>query len=116
MEVFILTEMVVKAPIRTEILDLKKAQAETAQAFSERLVKVEGVVEKQESRNQGILYAVIIGCLFIVVTVAVEVIISNKSEATKYDQIFDSLIEMQKDNDDIQYEIELLRAKNPYLK
>ena len=105
-----------KSPTRSEILDTVQAQSESLQEMSERLVRTEKLVEKQESRNQNALYAVIIGFFFIVVSVAVEVIISTKHEDAVYAGVYNAIISMEDRVLSAQHQIDLLRAKNPYLK
>ena len=116
-----------KNPTKTEILGTVQAQAETLKELSERLVKIEGQTEKQESRNQNIIYAVLFALAFIVVTVSVEVVLSNKSDNSVANDFSEKLFNMQENtnnkiNDlqnninDIRSEFLLLKAKNPYLK
>lgn len=115
-----------KNPTKTEILGIVQAQLDSAKEISERLVRVEKSVDKQESKNDNIIYAVLIGLVFIVVTVAAEVILSNyhyDSIATKFSE---KVMEIQNSNSekngiinseiqDLNHKFELLRVKNPYL-
>ena len=116
-----------KNPTKTEILGTVQAQAETLKELSERLVKIEGQTEKQESRNQNIIYAVLFALAFIVVTVSVEVILSSKSDNSVANDFSERLFNIQENTNNkmnglqgtingIQSEILLLRAKNSYLK
>ncbi len=112
-----------KAPTKTEILGLVQAQSETTQDISERLVRIEKLVDKQESRNdkqesrnQGALYAVILGFFFIVVAVAVEIIISNRQDNSVYNGINSEITETQNRVSDIQNQMDVLKAKNSYLR
>lgn len=111
----------------SKILSLVQAQSQTSEALSERLVKMEGLVEKQESRNQNLLYAVLFALVFIVITVAVEVILStgreDRSMATFYAEIQDvkdEQVSRNRDVDDniflLQNQFDILKARNPYLK
>ena len=116
-----------KNPTKTEILGTVQAQAETLKELSERLVKIEGQTEKQESRNQNIIYAVLFALAFIVVTVSAEVILSNKSDNSVASDFSEKIFNVQENTNNkintmqsvisnIQSEILLLKAKNPYLK
>lgn len=115
--------MVDKAPTKTEILGLVQAQAETSQDISERLVRIEKLVDKQESRNdkqesrnQGALYAVIIGFFLVVVAVAVEVTISTKHEDSVYGQIYSDILDLGNKISDLRGQFDLLKARNSYLR
>lgn len=115
--------MTEKLPTRTEILDLVQAQAETAQNLSERLVEIERLVEKQESRNdkqesrnQNGFYAVIFAFLIIVITVAVQVLLSTKHDDSVYGGIYNKVIDVQTNESNLQDQFDVLKAKNPYLK
>jgi tetrahydromethanopterin S-methyltransferase subunit G len=119
-----------KAPTKTEILGVVEAQSDTLQELSERLVKMEKLSErlsnienlttKQETRNQNVLYIVLFGLVFIVVTVAVTVILTNKDNESISTMTANKIHDTENKNldkiTDIQNQINLLRAKNPYLK
>ncbi len=112
-----------KAPKDQKVLDLVVAQSQTTQDLSERVVKVEKIVERQEhnndrqeSKNQNAFYAVIFAFVLIVVTVAVEVILSTRHEDSVYGGLYDKLMEVDDKASNVQKQIDLLRAKNSYLK
>jgi len=48
--------------------------------------------------------------------VAVEVILSTKHDDSVYTGIYDKVIDVENKNSDLQEQIDLLKAKNPYLK
>lgn len=107
----------------SRILGLEQAQAQTSKDLSERLVKIEGLVERQEDRNQNLLYAVLIACVFIVITVAVEVVLSNRNDADYMHEFYGKTAAQKEITDrietsmtNLQHQIDLLRARNGYLK
>ncbi|PIQ68490.1 MAG: hypothetical protein COV91_03805 [Candidatus Taylorbacteria bacterium CG11_big_fil_rev_8_21_14_0_20_46_11] len=64
---------------KSEIVDLVEAQGSTIDDISQRLVNLEELINKQESRNKEILYAVLFAFLFVIGTVVVDVILFNAS-------------------------------------
>lgn len=105
-----------KAYTRSEFLGVVEAQNETLQELSERLVRTENLTEKQENRNQNTLYVVAIAAVFIVVTVAVEVLLSNRDTSWRDDRAFNQYAKSQAKAADLQEQINVLKARNPYLK
>ena len=51
--------MTENTPSKKEIVSLVEAQANSIDSISERLVKVESLVEKQDSKNQNIILGII---------------------------------------------------------
>lgn len=105
-----------KLPSKSEILSVVEAQSETLESLSERILKIENSTEKQESRNHTVTQVVLIGFIIIVVTVAVEVLISDRFGNSRIDQFNDKIQKIQIQNLETKNEIDLLRAKNAYLK
>lgn len=109
-----------KSPTKSEILGVVEAQSETIESISQRIVKIEGLIEKQDSKNQNVIVGVLIASVLIVVTVAIETLHSNNSDNKRFDKYME---DRNQDNinflnsfNELQKQIELLRAKNPYLK
>src|SRR3989344_3096774 len=100
-----------KPPTRSEFLDLKQAQAHTSEQFSERFTKIENLVEKQESKNQNIIYAVLIASVLILAATAAEVISSNKYEQSSYDGINDRIMNINEKLYELENKIELLKIR-----
>lgn len=105
-----------KLPSKSEILSVVGAQAETLENLSERILKIENSTEKQESRNHSITQVVLIGFVVIVVAVAVEVILSTKMDSSRIDQFNNKIDTVQNQVIEIKNGIDLLKAKNSYLK
>ena len=101
---------------KKDLVDLVQAQAKSIDSMSSRLVKVEILVEKQESRNQNIIIAVLIAFILIVGTVAVEVIISNKKDSQFYYQLEKDVYEQNLKVQDLSNALGNIKARNPYLK
>jgi hypothetical protein len=93
-------------PLKTsELVDMVDAQGETIYDVSLRLVKLEELIEKQESRNRGILYAVLFAFIFIVGTVAVDVILFNASDKNEVH----SHLELEKNVQEQNFKIKSLK-------
>ena len=116
-----------KIPSKREIVGVIEAQTETLQELSERLVKIEELTRAQESRNHNITQVVIIGFVIIVVTVAVEVILTNRFDGSMAEKFYNTLESHRNNSEEkinkledgvftIRKDLELLRAKNSYLK
>ena len=122
-----------KAPTKGEILDVVGAQAATLKDLSERLVKLESIPEKlttiessnsvQEGRNQQVLYVVLWGLVIIVVSVAITVIFANRNDKSESGRTIDILnsnsdkmMRLQEKIDETSHRIDILKARNPYLK
>ena len=109
--------MAQKGTSQTEkILTTLDARLESLEQLSERVVAMEKLSEKQESRNQGVLYAVLFGAVFILITVAVEVIISNKDDASNQASFYQSISEVKDQVNNNATDLKILKAKNSYLK
>lgn len=105
-----------KPPTRSEFLDLKQAQAQTSEQFSERFNEIVNLVEKQEFKNQNVTYLVLFAFVAIVVTVAIEVLVSNRYEQSSYQGINDRIMNINEKLYELENKIELLKIRNPYLK
>lgn len=103
-------------PSKKEIVGLVEAQATSIDDISKRLVKIEMLADKQDSRNKNIIITVVVAFIFIVGTVAVEVMLSNKND----NQFFMQLDNNSKDQDikinNMENELNNLKKLNPYLK
>jgi hypothetical protein len=112
-----------KVASESSILGLVQAQSKTSEDLSERLANLEELVDKQEGRNQNVVYAVLFALAFIVITVAVEVILSNRQDASSMSDFYNKVDEMRTENSaqnqniqQLNQQFELLHAKNSYLK
>ena len=103
-------------PSKKEIVGLVEAQAKSIDSISERLVKVESLVEKQDSKNQNIIIGVVVALIFLVGTVAVEVIMSNKQESQFYSGLQNNVYEQNLKVQDLNNQVENIKIRNPYLK
>jgi len=93
-------------PSKAEIFKLTQAQSDSIQELSERLVKIEKLAEKQESRNQGVIYAVLIASVLILVTVGVEVILSTNNNQVTTMNIVAEINSVRDQNVDIKNKFE----------
>lgn len=93
-------------PSKAEIFKLAQAQSDSIQELSERLVKIEKLAEKQETRNQGVIYAVLIASVLILVTVGVEVILSTNNDQTTTLNIMGKINSIENQNVDIKNKLE----------
>jgi hypothetical protein len=103
-------------PSKKEIVSLVEAQANSIDSISERLVKAENLINKQDSKNQNIILGVLIAFIFIVGTVAVEVIISNKKDSQFYSGLQKDIYEQNLKIQDLNNNFNNLKIRNPYLK
>jgi septal ring factor EnvC (AmiA/AmiB activator) len=103
-------------PTKKEIVSIVDAQAKSIDTISERLVKIENLVEKQDSKNQNVLYAVLIAFVLLVGSIAVEVIVSNKSDKQYYSSIEKDIREQISNTQELNNKLDNLKARNPYLK
>ncbi|MEI6553793.1 MAG: hypothetical protein WCO09_04435, partial [bacterium] len=97
--------------------------SETLDELSRRLVKIEQLADKQESRNVTIIIAVIIAALLIVVTIAVQISVSDKWDRERGDNLLEKVHEVKEKQVELdlrqlesQNEINSLKTKNPYLR
>ena len=103
-------------PSKKEIVGIVEAQTKSIDSISERLVKIERLVDKQDTRNRDIIYAVLIAFLLIVVSVAIEVLLSNRVDKKFYSDIEKNTYEQNLKVQELDNKIENIRARNSYLK
>jgi len=110
-------------PSKTEIFKIVQAQSETLDEVSKRLVKIEELTEKQESRNFNIIIAVLIAAVLIVATVAIQVFLSEKGDRERNDNLLEKVnetkegqIKIETEQSQIKDEVDNLITRNPYLK
>jgi hypothetical protein len=108
--------MVDVIPTKREIVSIVEAQKTTIQSFTERLVKLENLNEKQDSKNQNIIVGVLVALILIVATVAVEVILSNKKDAQFYSGLEKNIYEQNLKVQDLNNQISNIKTRNSYLK
>ena len=99
-------------PSKKEIVSLVEAQAKSIDSISERLVKVENLVEKQDTKNQNIIIGVVVALILIVGTVAIEVILSNKKDAQFYSELQKSVYDQNLKVQDLNNQIDNLKVRN----
>lgn len=103
-------------PSKKALVTLVEAQENTIKSISERLVKIEVLIERQDSKNQNIIYAVLIASVFILGTVAAEVILSNKSDKQFYTQLQRDVSDQGLKTQALSNQMDNLKIRNPYLK
>ena len=103
-------------PSKKELVGLVEAQATSIDSISERLVKIENLIEKQDSKNHNVLIGVLVAFIFIVGTVAVEVMISNKKDNQFYSGLQKDNYEQNLKMQDLSNKIDNIKVRNPYLK
>ncbi|MFH0845914.1 MAG: hypothetical protein V1851_00740 [Patescibacteria group bacterium] len=110
-------------PSKKEIVGLVEAQASSIEDVSNRLVKLERSIEKQDSKNNNIIIGVLVALVFIVATVAVEVILTNIKEFDFYSNLSEQNDVFIKEFNEQRFEIQRLdnninniKIRNPYLK
>ncbi|MDO8575330.1 MAG: hypothetical protein Q7R78_01345 [bacterium] len=115
--------MIEQIPSKTEIFKAVNAQSETLDELSKRLVKIEQLADKQESRNVTVIIAVIIAALLIVVTIAVQISVSDKRDRERGDNLLEKVHEVKEKQIELDFRqlesknnIDSLKIKNPYLK
>lgn len=97
---------------KAEIVSILQAQGQSTESISKRLVALEQLVDRQESRNKEIIYAVLVAFLLVVGTVAVEVLLSNKKDMQFYSQISKDAYEQNLKIQDLNNKIDILKIKN----
>lgn len=110
-------------PSKSEIFDVVKAQAESLDALSKNFVNLETKFEKQDDKNFGIIIAVLVASVLIVMSVAVQILVSDKRDTQRFDQLMQRVYELQekqaiyevKANESLK-QLDIIRSKNPYLK
>jgi negative regulator of genetic competence, sporulation and motility len=112
-----------KAATNSEIQRLEQAQEKSSTEISQRLVEVERLVsnqasrnDRQEDKNQAILYVVVFAAFLILVTVAAEVILSTSHEDSDIQGYYEQVEAAQSDVASLKEQLDLLKANNPYLK
>lgn len=112
-----------QTPSKSKIFNVVKAQSETLDELSKRLVKIEQLVDRQESRNFNIISAVVIAAVLIVATVAAQVLLSDKSDRERNDNLLGEIhttkegqLKLDIKQSELKDDIDSLRTKNPYLK
>lgn len=103
-------------PSKKEIVGLVEAQAKSIDSISGRLVKVENLIEQQDTKNQGVIIGVLIALVLIVATVAVEVILSNKQDSQFYSGLQKDAYEQNLKIQDLSNTVGNIKVRNPYLK
>jgi hypothetical protein len=102
-------------PSKAEIFKITQAQSESVQQISERLVKIENLADKQESRNKNIIIAVLFAFIAIVVTVAVQVSVSEKRDWAQAKDFLEKVQQAKVDNIELQGQLDLLKSQNATL-
>jgi hypothetical protein len=109
-----------KLVTKKEVIGLAQAQADSLKELSERVSQVEKDVENQESKNDSVIKYVLIAFVFTVLIVAVEVLLSNNHTDSVATGFSDKIIQMQSSVDtetnNMDNQMQLLKARNPYLK
>lgn len=108
---------------KTVIIDIVQAQSKTLDEVSKRLVSIEKLTEKQESRNFNIIIAVLIASVFLVATIAIQVFLSERNDRGRNDNLLEKVnetkqeqIKIETEQSQLKDEINNLKIKNPYLK
>lgn len=112
-----------QTPTKNEIFKAVNAQSETLDELSKRLVKIEQLADKQESRNVNIIVAVLIASVLIVVTIAIQISTSDKRDRERSDELLEKVFEVKEKQisldlrqSSIESNLELIKTRNPYLK
>jgi len=103
-------------PSKKELVGLVEAQANSIDSISERLVKIENLVDKQDSRNKDIIYAVLIAFVLVIGTIAVEVILSDKADNEFYSGLEKNIYDQNLQIQDLNNKVDNILVRNPYLK
>jgi hypothetical protein len=113
----------IPSKIKKEVIGLVEAQAKSIDSISERLVKVEESVakqessnEKQDSRNRDIIIAVLLAFVAIVVTIALQIFFSNKSDEQFYSNLEKDVYSQDLKVQGIQNDVDNIKIRNSYLK
>ncbi len=105
---------------KKNVTSVVAAQAASVDEISRRLKSLENLIYRQESRNQNIIIGVLVALVLIVLTVAAEVILSNRITQdfySNYDLRFmEKINTVESKTNDIDNKILELRSKNLYLK
>ncbi len=105
------------------ISGLVEAQAKTLEELSKRLLKLEQATERQDSKNQNIIIAVLFATFLIVATVAVQVSLSDKSDRARTDNFLEKLynvekmqVELKIKQNNLTNDLGSIKTRNPNLK
>ena len=109
--------------IKKEVIGLVEAQAKSIDSISERLVKIEELIakqesanEKQDSRNRDIIIAVLLAFIAIVVTIAIQMFYANKTDSQFYDRLEKDVFEQDLKVQGIKNDMDNIKIRNSYLK
>lgn len=108
--------MVDTVPTKKDLVKIVDAQATTIDSISERLVKIETLIDKQDSRNQNVITGVLIASVFIILTVAVQVLVANRIDKQFYSQLEKSISEQNLKVQDLSNQLSNIKIRNSYLK
>ncbi|MBI5123564.1 hypothetical protein HZA75_06930 [Candidatus Roizmanbacteria bacterium] len=107
----------------TKILNLVQAQSQTTDELSKRLVKLEDLTNLQDSKNQNIIYAVLIATFLLIASIVAQVSLSDKADRERTDNLLEKvqavenkLVELKITLSVLRDNISLIKTKNPYLK
>lgn len=103
-------------PTKKEIVYLVEAQATSIDDISKRLVNLENLIEKQDNKNQNVIIGVLIAVVLIITTVAAEVILSDKKDASFYSDLNKNIYEQDLKVNNLNNEVLNIKIRNPYLK
>ncbi len=108
---------------KADIVDLVEAQGKTTDEIAQNLVdvtrrlkSVESLIEKQDSKNLNIIVGVVVAFIFIIGTVAVEVMLSNEKDGQFYSNLEKDIYEQNLKVQDLSNKVENIKIRNPYLK
>ena len=90
----------------SEILNIEDAQISTLDALSGRLVKLEKLIEKQDNRNRDVIIGVLVASVLIVVTIAVQVSLSDRSDRQRSDDFLEKVYKLEADQTKIKVDFE----------
>jgi hypothetical protein len=103
-------------PTKKEMIKIVEAQTETIDSISKKLVDLEGRVSKQDSKNQNIIIGVLVAVVLIVVTVAIQIILSTKHDESFYNDLKNEVFKQEIKIKDIENTQKNFKILNPYLK
>jgi len=112
-----------KIPSKVEIFSVVQAQSGSVDELSKRLVKIEQLTERQDSRNRNVIITVIVASFLIFVTIAVQVSLSDKRDGERSDNLLEKVHEVKEKQmefgikqEDLSEEFNALKIRNSYLK
>lgn len=104
---------------KSDIVGLVEAQGKTTDDISQRLVALEESVNSQESRNQNIIYAVLIAFLLVIGTMVADVFFfnaSSKKDVQFYSELEKNIYDQNLKIQDLNNKVDNVKIRNPYLK